>query len=115
MLKSQQRLRNNKDFVRVFKQGKRHSFSGVLLSYIPNNMEYSRIGFVISKKYSPLAVRRNWQRRILQSAIHPIYPQLKPGFDIIISYTNRNKVLPYKDASVVLTKLFTKTNLINNN
>ncbi len=115
MLKSQQRLRNNKDFTRVFKQGKRHSFSGVLLSYIPNNMEHSRIGFVIGKKYSPLAVRRNRQRRILQSAILSISSQLKPGFDIVIYYTNRDKVLPYKDASIALTKLFTKTNLINNN
>jgi len=114
MLKSQQRLRHNRDFTRVFKQGKRHSFGGVLLSYGSNNLTYSRIGFVISKKYSPSAVRRNWQRRILQSAVYSLYPRIKPGFDIVISYTNRDKVLPYKDALSALVELFTKTNLIDN-
>jgi ribonuclease P protein component len=114
MLKSQQRLRNNKDFIRVFKQGKRHSFGGVLLSYRSNGFNYTRIGFVVSKKYSLLAVHRNRQRRLLQSALHSIYPQLKPGFDVVVSYTNRNKVLLYKDALDVLNKLFTKVNLIDN-
>ncbi|HIP50398.1 MAG TPA: ribonuclease P protein component [Candidatus Pacebacteria bacterium] len=113
MLKSQQRLRNNRDFIKVFKRGKRHSFGGILLSYTPNKLDYTRIGFVISKKFSPLAVRRNWQRRVLQSAMRSLYPNLKPGFDIIISYTNRNKVLPYRDALSILTELFTKTNLID--
>jgi len=114
MLESQQRLRNNKDFIRIFKRGKRHSFGGVLLSYKSNNLDYSRIGFVISKKYSLLAVRRNWQRRILQSVVRSIYPNIRPGFDIVVSYTNRDKVLPYKGALGVLTELFTKTNLIDN-
>ena len=113
MLKSQQRLRNNRDFILVFKRGKRHSFGGVLLSYRPNAIDRTRVGFVISKKYSPLAVRRNWQRRVLQSAMRSLYPNIKPGFDIVVSYTNRDKVLTYRDALRTLTEIFTKTNLID--
>lgn len=112
MLKSKQRLRKNKDFVRVFKQGKRHYFGGVLLSYIQNDVDQTRVGFVVSKKYSSLAVHRNKQRRILQSAMSHLYPKLKPGFDIVISYTNNDKMLLYKDARIVLTKLLTQTNII---
>lgn len=110
MLKSNQRLCHNQDFMKVFK-GKRHSLGGVLLYYRKNNLSTTRIGFVISKKYSLLAVRRNKQRRILQSAIQTIYPTILPGFDIVLSYTNHNKVLPYRDAVVILTELLKKTKL----
>ncbi len=114
MLKSQQRLRNNKDFVCVFQHGKRQYFDGILLYYRSNSLNYSRIGFVVSKKYSHLAVCRNRQRRILQNIAHHLYPKIKPGFDIIISYTNHDKVLPYRNALHILIELFTKTNLIDN-
>jgi len=112
MLRLQQRLRHNKDFIQVFKKGKRHSLGGVLLSYRQNNLDYTRIGFVISKKYSLSAARRNRQRRILQSASRSLYPLITPGFDIVLSYTNNNDVLPYKDAVVILTRLLRKTKLL---
>jgi ribonuclease P protein component len=112
MLNTQQRLKTNKDFIQVFKTGKRHSNSGVLLSYRSNDLPLTRIGFVISKKFSPLAVKRNRQRRILQAAVRELYPQIQKGFDVVISYTNRDKVLSYKDALDILHKLFTEANLI---
>ncbi len=112
MLGSDQKLRHNKDFIRVFKQGKRHSSGGVLLSYAKKFNNETKVGFVVSKKYSPLAVKRNKQRRILQAVTQKLYPTLKPGFDIVICYTNHNKVLPYKDALVILKELFNKSHLI---
>lgn len=111
MLKSNYRLCHNQDFMEVFKKGKRHSLGGVLLYYKRNNLSDTRIGFVISKKYSLLAVKRNKQRRILQSAVQAIYPTIMPGFDIVLSYTNHNKVLSYEDAINILTELFKKTKL----
>ncbi|MEN8252182.1 MAG: ribonuclease P protein component [Patescibacteria group bacterium] len=112
MLGKDKRLRHNKDFIRVLKQGKRHYNGGVLLYYRPNDLEYSRLGFIVGKKYSLLAVRRNKQRRIFQSVAKELYPQLNPGFDIIISYTNRDKVLPYKSAQRILKELFEQANLL---
>ncbi len=111
MLGRNQRLHHNKDFIRVFKQCKRHSFGGVLLYYRKNNLNHTRIGFIVSKKYSLLAVKRNKQRRVLQYAAKKLYPTIKPGFDIIISYTNRDKVLPYRDAVIALKKITLSTNL----
>ena len=66
----------------------------------------------MSKKFSNLAVRRNRQRRILQASAQTLYPKLKPGFDIVISYTNRDKVLPYRDAVDVLNTILNKIKLI---
>jgi len=112
MLKTKQRLRHDRDFIQVFKKGKRHSLGGVLLYYKTNNLPHTRIGFVVSKKYSPLAVKRNRQRRILQHALEKLYPKIIPGHDIIISYTNRDKVLPYRDAVSILETILHKIKLI---
>ena len=111
MLESSQRLCHNRDYIDVFKKGKRHSSGGVLLYYKKNNLPFTRIGFIVSKKYSNLAVARNKQRRILQSASRALYPHITPGFDIIISYTNKNKVLSYKDAITLLTHILKQKKL----
>ena len=114
MLDRPKRLQHNKDFIRVFKHGKRHFHGGVLLSFRVNHEQCSRIGFVVSKKYSLLAVNRNKQRRIIQAAIENLYPQIKPSFDIIISYTNRDKVLTYREACKILTALLNDASLLSN-
>jgi ribonuclease P protein component len=112
MLGSNKRLHHNKDFIRVFKQGKRHFKGGVLLSYKINFQNSSRIGFIVSKKFSNLATHRNKQRRILQASAQTLYPKLKPGFDIIISYTNRDKVLTYKESLKILSEIYSKSQLL---
>ncbi|XLQ20638.1 MAG: ribonuclease P protein component [Candidatus Moraniibacteriota bacterium] len=114
MLGRTKRLRHNKDFIRVFKHGKRHFHSGVLLSFRVNHEKCSRIGFIVGKKHSLLAVNRNRQRRILQSVMTELYPQIKPGFDIIISYTNRDKVLTYKEAYEILVTMLHDISLLSN-
>jgi len=98
--------------MQVFKNGKRHFYGGVLLSYRPNNLTNSRVGFAIGKKYSLSAVARNRQKRILRSVTEQIYTSILPGFDIVISYTNRDKVLPYKEALEIISKLLSKADLI---
>lgn len=112
MLSARNRLRHNNDFTHVLKKGKRHYFGGVLLYYADNTLDRSRIGFIVSKKHSPSAVKRNYQRRILQHAIHNLLPQIAPGKDIVISYTNHGKVLPYKEACSILLNALDKNNLL---
>ena len=102
------RLRSSKDFASVFKKGKRHFSSGVLLFYIPNTFPHSRIGFIVSTKFASSAVMRNKQKRILRAATHSLSSIIPPGFDIIISYTNHGKMLPYKESVAVLEKLIKK-------
>lgn len=112
MLTSSNRLRKNNEFLHVLKNGKRHYFGGVLLYYMSNSLHTTRCGFIVSKKHATSAVKRNRQRRILQHAFARILPQIIPGTDMVISYTNHGKVLPYKDAQTVLTKIFSHNNLL---
>lgn len=112
MLSKDHRLRYNNDILRVLRNGKRHYFSGVLLYYIDNSLDQSRISFVVSKKTSSLAVKRNFQKRILRHVVQKLLPQITPGKDIVISYTNHNKMLPYKEAQKVLFNLLKTNNLL---
>lgn len=111
MLSASNQLRHNNEFRHVLKNGKRHYFGGVLLYYTTNTVDTMRCGFIVGKKYSLLAVARNRQRRILQHAMRDFLPQILPNIDIVISYTNHGKVLPYKQAHDVLKKIFSQHNL----
>lgn len=112
MLKKQLRLRNNNDFKNVYKNGKRHYYGGVLLYYAENHAEHVRISCVVSKKYSLSAVKRNAQKRALLHACHESLPDIKGHFDLIFIYTNRDNMLPYKEASKALRILLQKSNLL---
>ncbi|MFA5986707.1 MAG: ribonuclease P protein component [Parcubacteria group bacterium] len=99
-------------FSSLYSQGKRHYFGGALLFFLPNNSPHSHIAYVVGKKYSPSAVKRNRQRRVLYAALHTHLLNLAPGYDIVISYTNRGKVLPYREACATLSALFSQAKLI---
>ena len=84
MLPKLNRLKREKDFETVFKQG--HGFKqGLLyLKVVKNNLDASRFGFVISKKFSKKAVIRNKTKRRLSEIIKAKLPEIKKGMDAII-------------------------------
>jgi len=55
----------------------------VVLYYYPNEHDYNRIGFSISKKVGKSVVR-NKIRRIYKEAFREIEAQLKTGYDFIL-------------------------------
>jgi len=84
MLAQKNRVKKKKDFEVVFKQG--HGFKqGLLyLKVVKNNLDMSRFGFVISKKFSKKAVIRNKTKRRLSEIIKMRLPEIKKGIDAII-------------------------------
>ncbi len=112
MLGSQNRLRNNNDLLYVLKKGMRHYSSGVLLYWTHNREDSVRIGCIVGKKFSRYAVKRNRQKRLLRSAMRDIVQDIVPGTDIVISYANHGKILPYAQARDVLRTALEKNNLI---
>lgn len=112
MLKKQYRLCNNNDFKNVYKNGKRHYDSGVLLYYAPNGLTHHRIACVVGKKYSLSAVRRNAQKRILSNVYTKLFPIILNHYDMIFIYTNRDNMLPYKEAFQILQRILRKASLI---
>lgn len=66
-------------------QGRHLTSRLLILAWIPNDVGQLRIGFVVSKRISKLAVVRNYIKRLLSESMHPLLPGLSTGWDIVIS------------------------------
>jgi ribonuclease P protein component len=60
----------------------------LILAWVPNDVGQLRIGFVVSKRISKLAVERNYIKRLLSESIRPVLSELPTGWDIVISARN---------------------------
>ncbi len=76
------RLRRNSDFQRVRRDGKFYASPLMALAFLRNELDYSRFGFVVSKKLGG-AVERNKVKRRLREATRLRVNQIKPGFDLV--------------------------------
>ena len=63
------RLINADDFSSVFKFKQRYFGKFITCFYRPNNLQFSRFGFIVSKKINKKAVRRNYMRRVLKELL----------------------------------------------
>jgi ribonuclease P protein component len=79
------RLRNGSDFQRVRQQGRSITSRLLILAWVPNEVTTLRVGIVVSKRISKLAVKRNHIKRLLSEAIRPVLPEVSGGWDIVVS------------------------------
>jgi ribonuclease P protein component len=84
-LKRALRLRKSKDFQRVRQQGRSMVSRLLILTFAKNELAMLRIGFVVSKRVSKQAVKRNYVKRLLSEAIRPVLIGMPTGWDIVIS------------------------------
>ena len=82
------RLRKGSDFQRVRQQGRSITSRLLILAWMPNEVGRLRIGFVVTKRISKLAVERNYIKRLLSEAIRRALPELLSGWDIVLSARN---------------------------
>lgn len=112
MLESKNKLKKKADFDRVYEKGKFCSMGMLSLKATPNKEPATRIGFVISKKFSKKAVERNRVRRILRSCAFDLIKDIKEGFDIIILTKSSKIEMNKKIIFPVFLKLLKKSNLL---
>jgi ribonuclease P protein component len=62
----QAKLLKTDEFSSVFNFRKRISAHYLVMHYLPNTQEQARLGLVVGKKTSKLAVNRNYMRRVLR-------------------------------------------------
>ena len=76
-------LTENHEFKRVYARGK-SALRPTLVAYcMRKNGPGPRVGITASKKIGN-AVKRNRARRLLRESTRQLYPQMKPGFDIVL-------------------------------
>ncbi len=78
-----ERLTLKKEFEKVFHEGKVFKNDTVVFYVIPNNLQNSRVGLVVSKKVGN-AVRRNRAKRLLREAYRLNKYLLTIHVDIIV-------------------------------
>jgi ribonuclease P protein component len=78
------RLKDNRDFGRVFKEGRSFANRFMVIYHAPNRLDHYRVGFSVSKKVGN-AVVRNRVKRLLREAfrLELADPALSVDFVII--------------------------------
>jgi ribonuclease P protein component len=116
MLPAKNRL-NKGLFINIYRQGKRGYGTNLNLVYAVNKYDFSRFGFVVSKKNAKKAVERNKIKRIMRETVRQ---ELKSGFiasgyDIIINFVGKKSRLSDKEMSIIIKReielLFSRASL----
>ena len=81
MLPKENRLKKNKDFKKVFKEGKGFKEDFLVLKKAKNNLKISRFGFVVSKTFFKKATLRNKIKRRLRESVRIKLNEIKKGVD----------------------------------
>jgi len=78
-----ERIRTKRDFLFLFKEGKRYKDKYFNLIYFPNNLNFSRMAIIVSKKVGN-AVTRNKMKRWMRDLFRRNKEFLKHNLDILI-------------------------------
>lgn len=113
MLPSKNRLTKRTDFARVYRSGSFFSEGPISLKAVKNELELTRIGFSIEKKFFKKAIERNRIKRVLREAFRIKLKDLKVGLDIVVFYKKHEEKPDFKIISEVAKKLINKLNKVN--
>ena len=80
--RSEYTLRNQRDFNRVYKQGKSRGSKFSVILYRRNGLGHTRTAFVASKKVGN-SVERNRARRLMRAAYRSVEAGIAGGYDIV--------------------------------
>lgn len=79
----QERIRKKRDFLFLYKKGNRYKGKYFNLIYLSNDLNFSRMAVVVSRKIGN-AVQRNKIKRRMRSLFRRNKPLLEKPFDILI-------------------------------
>jgi ribonuclease P protein component len=85
MLPREKRLANPRDFKRVYQKGSFFSAGIFNAKYLPNKLDFTRIGIVVSKKISKKATERNKIKRLFREAFRALHQEVPTGLDIVVN------------------------------
>ena len=95
--RSELTLRKQRDFSRVYNQGKSKGSLFAVVLYKKNGLKYTRTAFVSSKKVGN-SVQRSRARRLLKESYRAFEDNIKKGYDII--FVARSSINGHKEYEV---------------
>lgn len=90
MLHKDYRIREEREFARIYRRGRRLETANLRCFFLPNPGQRTRFGFVVSKhstkkqQAAGKIVDRNHLKRILRDEARRLLGAVTPGFDIVI-------------------------------
>ncbi|MDD4531114.1 MAG: ribonuclease P protein component [Candidatus Pacebacteria bacterium] len=112
MLPKENRLKKEKEFEAVFKGGRTFRGEYVLLRYLVNGTDKTKVGFITSKKVSKLATERNKAKRRMREIVRLRKGKIKDGLSIIIIALPRINSAGYEEIEKDLVKILSKEELV---
>lgn len=113
MLAQSLRLAKQEHFNFVYKRGRRFRTQGIAIVYIKASPA-PKVGIVVSKKVSPLATVRNYQRRRLWGVLEELRILLPQNLWLVFILDKTIKQLSYKQLLAVVEQVFIKVNFNKN-
>lgn len=108
MLSKINRLKSDRDFKNVFRNGRTLENRFIRVKFLKNQKNANRFGFIISAKVLKKANERNALKRRLRAISRSLLKDLKPGFDIVVWPKASSAALIHDDLKGSLTDLIIK-------
>jgi len=77
-----ERVKRAAEIKNLFKNGMRVSIAGAKLFYLPNNLQFNRIGFPLPRGYGN-AIQRNHSKRLSRESYRSLKAHLNIGYDML--------------------------------
>ena len=108
MLAKNNRIKKNKEFDLVFKEGKT-VYGGLLgVKVRKNELNYNRFGILLSTKVSKLAVVRNLYKRRIKDILKRENLKVKSGYDCVIIVLPAIIGKSYQEIEAEIKTIFSK-------
>ncbi|MCD6410715.1 ribonuclease P protein component [bacterium] len=115
MLPFKNRLKKQKDFNLVFRQGKGYREKEIFIKILEKEDSGLRFGFVVSRKVSNRAVTRNRLKRKLREAIRSILLHIKQGYDVVVIALPGAEKYDFWELQEIILTIFQKAGIIKQN
>ncbi len=105
------KLKQNSDFRRIYGRGTSYVDSAFVIYTLKNRSGGLRLGLTVSKKMGG-AVKRNRAKRLLTAAFRECAPNIKMGYDFVLTARTRIFTVKSTDISAVLMRYLQEADLL---
>ena len=113
MLKKKNRLVSDYEFNKVYRLGENHKSLSFDIFYL-DVRDYdgpSKIGIVVSNKFSKVAPKRNRTKRVFREAVRNNLEKIKDGFWVVIKPKEPSKDKKYEEINEEFNKVLSKISI----